>query len=186
LSGKAVYDINAFLTRIGDVAVRFSNLEFAVSLILARLIDTSQHSIAGEFVADTLSLSEKLRIIKRVAPLRYCHKEALRNELLELCNAIEKMKNIRNLFIHGSWNFEAKYLEEGKVACLDMRWKAEKNLKQWLRTSEQTFSLKDFGDLCSSLGKLTSKAFELKQGLRSEDMMPHAAKRKDTHESSGA
>ena len=59
------------LAIIGNIATLFSNLEWQMSNVLAKLIDTSDNSIAGSFLADDLTLSKTTQLIQKLT-LPFC------------------------------------------------------------------------------------------------------------------
>lgn len=83
----------AFAQMVADVRMLISGLAFGGNLVTAAaFIDTSQ-------------LGENLRILRKISR-QYWDKE---NQFLDIIKAVEKIREIRNLFIHGVWhsgNFE--------------------------------------------------------------------------------
>lgn len=159
------------LTLIGHIATLFSNLEWQMSNILAKLVDTSDNSIAGSFVANDLTLAKNTDLIRKLAYYRFVHADTTVQRIKELCDSVDKLRPQRNLFIHGMWNFA--YLESNKVGVLDMKWKRNPSGKSWSRGREQIFTQEELADLARTINRLFDRAGKLCEDLHPNQMKPH-------------
>ena len=165
------------LAIIGNIATLFSNLEWQMSNVLAKLIDTSDNSIAGSFLADDLTLSKTTQLIQKLTRYRFVHADSTIQRITELCNSVDKVRVQRNLFIHGMWNF--KHLDSNKVGVLDMKWKENPGGKSWSRGHEQIFTQQELADLAHTISKLFDSAGKLCEDLHPNQMTPHFQQKQD-------
>jgi len=164
---------------VGDIATRFSNLEWQMSEILAKLIDTSTNSIVGSFLADDFTLGKTTDLVRKLARYRFVHDDVTVERITKLCDSIDEVRLQRNLFMHGMWNVDANVLAAGKISVLDMRWKEKKGAKSWSRGQQHVFSRQDLIILRDRIGQLFHVALKLSEDLQPNKMMPHWQQNKD-------
>ena len=161
------------LVLLGELSTSFSNLEFLMSSILAKLIDTSAESIAGSFVVDDFNMHRTTSLIRKLARYRFAHDDRTLEELTVLCSSVDEVRPQRNLFVHGMWNLDPAVLAQGMISVFDMKWKEDKKSKHWSRMHEQVFVKADLTALRNQIRLLVHKALELNNRITPAEMMPH-------------
>ncbi len=168
------------LTLIGEIAVRFSNLEFQMSAILSKLIDTSAGAIVGGFLSDEFSLSKTTELIRKLSRYRFVHRNNMIAKVHGLCEQVDKIRVKRNFFVHGMWVFDREILCQGKITVLKMTWKEDRKTKSWSRAKETIFTVSDLKQMGDTITRLFDQALSIANDLKSEDMMPHSQQGKST------
>jgi hypothetical protein len=158
---------------LGEISVNFSNLEFAMKEILAKLVDGEPDSIAGSLLVDRFILDKTLSTIHCLASFRYCHRPATIEALENLVKSVHEVRKLRNAFIHGLWLIEPD-LHGGKVCVIDPNWKhyTKSKKKNWNRLEQNWIGLEKLEELKCQTGKLTLCANSLLKDLKPEEMAP--------------
>src|SRR5579884_121579 len=106
--------VQEFYAVFGELAVKFSNLEFMVSQFLQRLVDPS-NPVAGGLLIKDMSLSAKTRHARQLAQLRYCHRSDLEERVTQTLAKVDALRVHRNAFIHGQWAVNPKGFADDTV-----------------------------------------------------------------------
>ena len=161
------------LALMGDISATFSNLEAQMGSLLAQLIDTSDQSIVGLFLADDFSLSRTTELVRRFSRYRFVHADDTIHRIACLCNSVDEVRILRNQFAHGMWNFDPKILAQGKISVWDMRWKEDKKSKHWSRGDVHIYTEKELIEIRNRIGQLVHVALALNHEITPSQLMPH-------------
>ena len=89
-----------FFTPIGNVVMTFQDADFALTMLLASLLN-EEGNVALAF-AVPLTIQKKLDVIKSIAPFKI-KEQALLDELDEIVNEMVQANERRNGIVHGYW-----------------------------------------------------------------------------------
>lgn len=101
---------------MGEISIRFANMEFAVSLLINRLISPDDR-VVGDLVTENMTLSQKLRLILRLSRYRYRDDPAMDEAVRDLATEIDNIRETRNTFTHGNWMVRDHVLSQGFRCC---------------------------------------------------------------------
>lgn len=119
---------------LGRIATAFSDLEFVINLLLAKLVGKGAHLVP--LLIERLPFNEKIKRCRMMAEMLLT-KEA-KTRLGELMKRAEAMWPWRNEFIHGHWTIDARQDPVATVAT--HRW--EKNPEgYWGLARDRLYSL---------------------------------------------
>lgn len=86
---------------LGKLAISFSALEYNVDLMLEYLVQGNPW-IRPLFI-DDLSYFQVIQRCRRAALIRFVDDAAKLEEVKQLLNKVDKLRQTRNLFVHGQW-----------------------------------------------------------------------------------
>jgi len=163
--GKDVFSL------LGELSCQFSNLEFMVSEILARLVSLENPFIVGLLSPD-LNFNAKLDCIKKFAGIRLNSNPILKAEIVEFTKRARKTRKKRNLFIHGLWEMNEEKTKRGEIECLDSRWDIKED-KSNIRISHlQRINLKisDLEEHSVMIGDLVCEGVSLVNKIKKSNL----------------
>lgn len=164
--------LDDFYARIGEVAVKFAWMEFLVGEIVSRLIGKG-NPVIGPIVVENRSLAEKTRLLKKLAAFRYIRNEGMEQAATGLAAEVEKFREKRNPFVHGLWDVCNTGVADGKLPCLDMKWKIKtekKHKKHCSRAAETVWSLQELHVLATEVDALCGRLLAFKHRMAKEKM----------------
>ena len=155
-----------FFCRYGDVAVKFSNLEFATRQLIAKLLD-NEHPFVGALATNEMSFSQVIRILRKLANYCFAHDASMRDRLSSLLRELDCLRKIRNDYVHSLWVMNDKYLSQSQVECVDgrIRRMTKEQPVSWGMKPPQTYTFKEIEELSDRVGKLVVKVFDLASTL---------------------
>ena len=123
-----------FLALYGDAAIQLATMESALIVILNQMVERVPH------MASDLPLSKIIQKIEKLAVSHFSQNEDARHELLTIVREVEKLRPIRNSFVHGKWELNPDRLREGKVRCFNYRLNRQRkgSIKERLVFVEET------------------------------------------------
>jgi hypothetical protein len=135
-----------FYAHLGQISVKFAQIDALLAEILAKLIGSDEDLISETLIEDN-SISKNIEIIKKINRIRSFN-EPLINDLIKKIGTIRK---VRNLFIHGIWTIPFESEGELKIVCSTRKitYKEEKDTKgvliekTWRHSVKQVFKLQD-------------------------------------------
>jgi hypothetical protein len=161
------------LALMGSISATFASLEAQMRTLLAKLIDTSDQSFVGSFLADDFNLARTTELIRKLSRFRFVHDDNQLHRIATLCRSVDAIRKKRNLFIHGMWHFDPQMLAQGKIGVLEMKWKESKNAKHWSRATEHIFTEQELIEIRERIGELFRIAFHINADAVASKMMPH-------------
>lgn len=138
-----------FYATFGSLTCVFSHMEAKLRNLISGLAFKDDR-IAASIFMDSSQLSENTNALRKLSRM---HREEDAERMIEIVKRIEKLRPIRNLFIHGLWhhgNFEE---DDGLAYVTDLRttYEIEKSRSgkkwqhsKWQHSKTQSFSRKDF------------------------------------------
>jgi hypothetical protein len=109
---------------VGFCAAQFARLEFHVGFSLSYFHMWKEMSVETVIFTRNAQLRDKLRLLKELITYRLKHRfPQLAAEGITIVDRIDKIRDERNLFIHGYWLINHFLTNEGIVNVSDTRWK---------------------------------------------------------------
>lgn len=160
-----------FFTLFGEIAVRFSNLEFFVGELLNKLIDPD--SISGGLLTGEMNLARKVGYIRRLSRFRFARLPEMDKRIAELMSRVETMRNDRNDFIHGLWVFNDASLARDSIQCGDLRWRFQPANSSWSRAQFREWTRTELATRLHGMGELTNDLVDCLQAVGRAEMTTH-------------
>ncbi len=156
-----------FYTAFGCLASEFARLEADLRFLLAGLAFGGRSVVAAVFL-DGSQLGENLRKLRKLGRQYWNEK----NVFADIAGRIEKIRQTRNLFVHGLWNPRDFGEKEGVASVTDVSTCFEENesRKKWTFSQEYEFSMEDFRKLLAEVGQIRSEISELGVRLCGDEM----------------
>lgn len=101
---------------MGEISIKFANLEFVVSRMLTGLIDRSD-PVVGDIVTENMTLSQKLRLIVKLSRYRFKGNPGVDSAVRTMAAEIDSVRELRNTFTHGNWEIKRGVLLQGFRCC---------------------------------------------------------------------
>ena len=108
-----------FCKTVGLIAIQFSTLDFAVTVMLNNLI-TEHHEAAAIITNDITSLRAKLELSANLAKVKLADPK-LKKDFADFCKAALKHRDWRNRLLHDLWIFEEPGLTRGEIKRQELR-----------------------------------------------------------------
>ena len=125
MSDKTIYHL------LGQISVTFATLEHWLVNLLGFLLTQDDCSLVRPYLLDKMPLSQLIRKIRTVAELRLSeHKQTL-DELKSILTGIDRLRNDRNIFIHGDWLTEDLTDNSESVTVHDYKPHLDKTTGVW-------------------------------------------------------
>jgi len=109
-----VNEETAYLAKIGELAVSFAKLEYDLGYFLQVLVDRDS-LIIGPFFIDRMRLRDLLNKIQQISKYRLEDEPELLKNIKETIKDIHKIREERNLLIHGVWDIERNHVLGFKI-----------------------------------------------------------------------
>jgi hypothetical protein len=165
------YEIE-FYAHLGLLSVKFAKLEFKLSIILGKFLDPKDDLIPT-VITENNSLSKNIDLLKKLDKVRNWEHLLI----LKLIGQISKIKNDRNLFIHGIWNDPAIEENSIKIICEERKiiYEDEKDNEDnyvdqtWHFNKHHVFSLVDIKNRIMDIDNIIELEDKLLVGLEDEN-----------------
>ena len=136
---------------LGEVSIYFATIEHRLIDHLAYLLTKSDETLVSPYVLDRLPISQLITKTQSVAELRLSECPKLFEELKEVLNIIEDLRQQRNLFIHGDW-FTEELKENSKyVTVLDYKPKLDKKTGVWEYMHQKRVTHKELEEMLAKV-----------------------------------
>ena len=158
--------IDNFYTAFGYLTCEFAELEADLRVLIAGLSFGDNMVTAAVFL-DSSQLAENTAMLRKLAR-QYSNYEV---EMVVIARHIEKLRETRNLLIHGLWepgNFSAGS-GVATVRDLNCSYKKLPNGRKWTWGKGKEYSLKDFNDLLKEIRAINALIEALCQKLEKDD-----------------
>jgi hypothetical protein len=151
-----------FLRLFGEIALKFSNLEFLMRQLLVQLLDPNHHTV-GYIMTDRMSLDQTLRRLRELVPYRLMKNKALTDEVMRVLGEVDKVRCRRNDFIHGQWELNEDCLAKGMVRCVlgGLKVTDVDGSVLWGALDLRDVPMKEFVTLSSNVGSLVMKTIHI-------------------------
>lgn len=135
-----------FYSNLGLLSVKFAQVDSLLAEILGKLIG-SEDDLISETLTEDNTISKNIYLIKKINRI-HSFNEPLINDLLA---EVDKIRKVRNLFIHGIWGSPFETDGELRIVCSARKIKYEEKINSkgvlieqtWRHTEKQIFSLQD-------------------------------------------
>jgi len=131
--------------KVGELSILYAKLEFNVSKILSMLINSDDETISI-YLLERNTLQKNLELLRNFNRLR----DFRSDDIEQLMISINKVKDRRNLFIHGLWSKPSiregqkiAYCEERKIKYTKQN---ERGHQQWNFNTFYKFTYDDLGE----------------------------------------
>ncbi|HVW86695.1 MAG TPA: hypothetical protein VHB50_18545 [Bryobacteraceae bacterium] len=157
--------VDNFYTAFGYLACQFAELEADLRALLAGLSFRDDMVTAAVFL-DSSQLAENTNALRKLARIY----EGYEPQMLEIAKRIEKLRETRNLFIHGIWN-PGDFISGGVAIVRDLNCSYEKlpNERRWHRGKGTEHSINSFNELLKEVRAITALIEELCEKLENDD-----------------
>ena len=149
---------------LGELSVKFSNLEFAVSNILEMLIDSTAPAV-GAILTSNQSLSKNLDLISKLVPFRFAVDSDVAAEVSTVVAEAKDLRTDRNLFVHGNWLISPEGVKAGTIICYDLRPKLRQKEHSLTRFEEYKFTIEELESRSEKVGELVVQSVRLARKL---------------------
>lgn len=162
-----------FYAHLGLLSVKFAKLEFNISAILGKLINSDEDLIVITLVENN-SLNQNIELLKKINRIRKYQESTIEN----LIEEIGRVKNERNLFIHGLWGIPYESENDVKVNCeerkirhsVDKDMKGNKVSRTWRLNKNQTYRLSYMKKRISTIDNILLAQEALMRKLETEQL----------------
>lgn len=162
-----------FYAYLGLLSVKFAKLEFNISAILGKLINSDEDLIVITLVENN-SLNQNIELLKKINRIRKYQESSIEN----LIEEIGRVKNERNLFIHGLWGIPYESENDVKVNCeerkirhsVDKDMKGNKVSQTWKLNKNQTYRLSYMKKRISTIDNILLAQEALIRKLETEEL----------------
>jgi hypothetical protein len=160
MSVKTIYHL------LGQISVTYATLEHWLVNLLGFLLTEDDCSLVRPYILDKMPLFQLIGKIRTVAELRLSeHKETL-TELKAILTGIDKLRNARNIFIHGDWLTEDLTDNSESVIVHDYKPHLDKTTGVWTYLNSDRVSRKKLNNLLKQASKLVEQLSEIKEQIR--------------------
>jgi hypothetical protein len=166
------YEIE-FYAHIGLLSVKFAKLEFKLSIIVGKLLDPKDDLIPT-LITENNSLNKNIELLKKIDRVRNWEHSLIS----KLIGQVSKIKNDRNLFIHGIWSDPTKeensieiICDERKISYEDEKDNEDNYVDQtWHFNKHHVFRLDDIKNRITDIDKIIELEDKLLVGLEDENI----------------
>lgn len=152
-------DMNrTFYTAFGVLTSAFARLEADIRFLIAGLAFSGESVAAAAFM-DGSMLRGNLTILRRLGR-QYWDAE---DRITEIIDGTEKIRQLRNLFIHGLWSAKNFGVPDGFATVKDLRttFEQDEHSRNWTHGSTEQFTLDDFQRTLAEVNAISAKIEEL-------------------------
>jgi hypothetical protein len=162
-----------FYAHLGLLSVKFAKLEFKLSVILGKFLDPNDDLIPT-VITEHNSLSKNIDLLKKLDRVRNWEHSLISR----LIDQISKIKNDRNLFIHGIWsdpiieeNSIQIICDERKISYVDEKDNEDNYVNQtWHFSMNHVFRLDDIKNRIADIDNIIELEDKLLVGLEEENI----------------
>lgn len=164
---------NQFYSYLGLLSVKFAQIDTLLSEILVKLIGIDDELISETLTEDN-SISKNIDLIRKINKIK-CYNEPIMNDLIA---SIDKIRKVRNMFIHGIWGTPFESDGELKIVCSvrKIKFNEEKDStgtvieKTWRHTGHQMFNLQDIKNIIQSIEEIQELENIIIESLDTENL----------------
>lgn len=143
---------------LGELSVKFSNLEFGMTSILEMLIDSSNRAI-GAISTSKKNLSQKTELIKELIPFRFPANSETATKILTLVSEVGLVRTNRNRFIHDLWKIDEAGLQANMITCYELKLNSPQNNNVINGLREHKFTFEELVSCSEKVGELVARSF---------------------------
>ena len=135
--------INAILREVGIITLKFSKLE-SLTLEYISILISGSVTLTNYMIFQDQTLDKKLQTLEMLIHLKSIgHREKLQ---IDTINKIKKLKNERNLFIHGDWGNIRAAIENDfeTISVQSIKYNYKKDPKSWTPAKKDSFTIERF------------------------------------------
>lgn len=139
-----------FYFHLGLISTKFSIMEYNILKILGKLI--IDEFVLTATLLEKNSLSQNIELLKKINRFRR-YKE---KSMLELIRNVSKVRQSRNLFIHGVWGEPHKSEKDVIINCSEPKLLYEENEsgRTWTHRTHHKFLLSDLMKLAEDIDNI--------------------------------
>jgi hypothetical protein len=163
---------------VGGVATGFSTLDFHLQFLLSVLVSGKEASPQAILVLRQKTFGQKIQLLEDIVSLNFPRGSQLRSRGQTLVKALNKLREKRNLYIHGYWliNYEV-IASTGGVRCSDTKWRFDKKTDSWTSMPTHDISFRELRNYIQTTGDLFKELYSFNDAvlkeLRSKTSQPH-------------
>lgn len=164
---------NQFYSYLGLLSVKFAQIDSLLSEILVKLTGVDNELISETLTEDN-SISKNIDLIRKINKIK-CYNEPIMSDLIA---SIDKIRKVRNMFIHGIWGTPFESDGELKIVCSvrKIKFNEEKDStgavieKTWRHTDHQMFNLQDIKNITQSIEEIQELENIIIESLDTENL----------------
>ncbi len=155
-----------FYTAFGCLACAFARMEADLRALIAGLA-FGENTITASVFLDSSQLAENSKKLRKLAR----EHEELEPAMVEIAHRIDKLRESRNLFIHGIWEDGSLGLAGGGASVRDLNTSYEKQASDrlWASGRAKKFTIDDFNTLLTEVDAITASIGRLWNSLANDD-----------------
>ncbi len=163
--------IDNFFTAFGVITCEFAEMEGDLRTLLAGLA-FGDNSVAAATFLDRSQLAENITILRKLARQHFEHEA----EMADIAERIGKLRETRNLFIHGLWRPGNFVTANGVATVTDLRtaYEDKGELRKWVRGTPRDYTLAAFNALLRDIRAVCDLIEKLCEKLEREEWMSFA------------
>ncbi|MEP5366138.1 MAG: hypothetical protein ABJQ37_19980 [Reichenbachiella sp.] len=143
-----------FYAYLGLLSVRFANMEYYLTSLLSMLLISDDDYLYPLTILENNNLNSNLDSLKKVNKIRGYEEQSISQMISE----IRKVKDHRNLFIHGIWHVPKSNDGKFSVTCEKKKIKFEEDKnsrrKTWHHNSFHSYTLSEIKNKISKLDSI--------------------------------
>ena len=155
-----------FYTVFGYLTCAFAEMEADLRLLIAGVAFNDNSVTAAAFL-DGSQLNANISILRRLGKQYWDHDASF----ADIAQRVERLRPVRNLFIHGLWEPEKDAAQATIASVRDLKTSYEEDptSRKWIRGQEQSYSLADFNGLLKDIGEVNSRIAKLCAALEKDE-----------------
>lgn len=153
---------------VGGVATGFSALEFHLQFVLSTLISGNEVSSEAMLAIRQKQFGQRIELLKDLVILRFPRGSKLRAQGIALVSSLNKLREKRNLYVHGYWLINYPLLAStGGVSCSDTKWRFDRKTESWTSMKTYDISLSELRRQITATGKLFKELYAFNEAIQS-------------------
>ncbi|WP_143157515.1 hypothetical protein [Rubritalea squalenifaciens] len=154
-----------FYSIIGKLTVLFARMEGDLRALISGLAFAGASVTASTFL-DSSQLLSNLKTLRKIARQYPEHEEGIKN----LASSIERIRQDRNLFIHGIWNPNTFDTVNGAALVKDLNtnYEISTNSRSWTSGRSRSFQYKDFTDIYKKIVSIVREIESIMKSLEND------------------
>jgi hypothetical protein len=156
-----------FYTNFGIITCAFATVESDLRILISGIAFKGESVAAAAFL-DKSQLAENITVLRKLSRQYWEEKEYFD----EIVKQFDKIRSIRNLFIHGLWRPSSFGEENGKAHVTDLKTFYEENddKRTWKHGETREFSISDFQEILDQINSIREKIQNLCEILEDEEI----------------
>lgn len=153
-----------FYAQLGLLSVQFSKMEYYLTVIVTNLLGTEEELVAVTII-ERNNLNQNIELLLKLNKLKDDHDK----EITEMASEINKVRSMRNLFIHGIWKDLTQVGNKIQMVCEErkIKYSEEKDTagrlinRKWSLNRHHVFELQEIKQLKKTIDGIIEKQLKL-------------------------